>query len=244
MANYSIISETYDETLDLGYEATNSFSPLFRAGRQGQLHHPRTPSLQVDRQSTSVISPPPRFSNSPSGRIQHGGNNQGVVNGPSYIPFLKKKQKRNVILDDSEEEIPFSAIRDMYKYEAFVTNIHPDADLNEIKGHIARKLDINDIYIKPMSRTGAPYLSFGLFCKSQRGDLNLKMRGLWPKYTKIYKWNSKAGDTGASNRNTSSNIRQNLRENQGPHLISNQQNTSDRYRLPSAEQRRLHSQHV
>ena len=140
----------------------------------------------------------------------------------------------------------------MYKYEAFVTNIHPDADLNEIKGHIARKLDINDIFIKPMSRTGAPYLSFGLFCKSQRGDLNLKMRGLWPKYTKIYKWNSKAGDTGASNRNTSSNIRQNLRENQGPHkamlnleqrLISNQQNSSDRYRLPSTKQRRLHSQY-
>ena len=47
-------------------------------------------------------------------------------------------QKRNVILDDSDEEIHFSAIMDMYNYEAFVTNIHPDADLNEIKGRIAR----------------------------------------------------------------------------------------------------------
>ena len=57
MANYSIASETYDETLDLGYGATNIFSPLVRAGTQGQLHRPRSPSLQVDRQSTSLTSP-------------------------------------------------------------------------------------------------------------------------------------------------------------------------------------------
>ena len=49
------------------------------------------------------------------------------------IPFLKKKQKRNVILDDGNEDIPFSAAKDLFKYEAFVTNIEKGTNLSDVK---------------------------------------------------------------------------------------------------------------
>ena len=125
-----------------------------------------------------------------------------------------------------------------------MTYITPESDLSVIKNHIANKLNTNEVFLKPMYKHGARYLSFGLFCRSERDDLDLRMRGLWPRGTMIYKWNSKAGDTGASNRVTSLHTRRGPGDNRGSRLNIAQRNSSDTYRLPSAEQRRLHSQHV
>ena len=61
----------------------------------------------------------------------------------------------------------------------------------------------------------------------------------------IYKWNSKAGDTGISSRDARSQVSRGPRNNQGSRFNNTQYNNSlDHYILPSAEQRRLHDQHV
>ena len=74
------------------------------------------------------------------------------------ITFLKKK--RNVIFDDGNEDIPFSAGKDLFKYEAFVTNIEKGTNLSDIKCHAARKLQTSEIFLNPMSKPDS-YISFG-----------------------------------------------------------------------------------
>ena len=252
-ADYSMVSDTYDETLDLGHNVPNNIDGLLSSVRQGQQQQSRASSSQGARQlmarprvqpATQTRSPLLRTENEPQGRNQPGQSNHGVDNVRTNIPFLIKKQKRNVILDDGNEDIPFSAAKDIFKYEAFVTNIEKGTNLSDIKSHAARKLQTSEIFLKPMSKPGASYISFGFFCRSEKNDLNLKMRGLWPKYTRIYKWNSKARDTEASSRVTSSDIRRRSGDNQGSRYNTSQYNATDRYRLPRNDQRRLHSQHV
>ena len=168
--------------------------------------------------------------------------------------FLKRKQKKNIILDEGDGNIPFSATRDFYKYELFVTNLSSDSRIEAIKSHLVRKLCTDDIFIKPMSKSSAPYLSLGVFCRSERKDLDFWMPGLWPKNTMIYKWNSKGGETRVSNHGGSyqghsrprgapgsriSNQYQGYQENDG-----RRSNTATRYRHRTSDQQRLHDQHV
>ena len=251
-ANYSIVSDDYNETLDLGHSVSNSIGGFISSARQEQQQQPRASYSQAARQqsglsrvqpATRTCSPLHRAGSETRGRSQLGQYNHGVDNVNTNIPFLRKKQKRNVILDDGNEDIPFSAAKDLFKYEAFVTNIEKGTDLADIKRHASMKLQTNEIFLKPMSNPDASYISFGFFCRSERNDLNLKMRGLWPKYTRIYKWNSKARDAGASSRVTNSNRWQSSGYNQGSRINNSQYSSSDRYILPNADQRRLHNQH-
>ena len=243
-ANSPIARDTCHETLDTGNRAPITIAELVSSARQEQQQHSRASVLSRNRPATRAHSPLPRVGNEPSGGYQTGHNNYRGGNVQRNVPFLKKKQKRNVILDDGNEEIPFSAAKDLYKYEAFVANIDKRTNLTAIKNHAARKLQTSEIFLKPMSKPDASYISFGFFCKSERDDLDLKMRGLWPKGTRIYKWNSKARDTGASSRVTGPNIRGSAGGNHGSRFSNAQYNSPEGYRLPSAEQRRLHNQHV
>ena len=106
-----------------------------------------------------------------------------------FNPFLMKRKKRNLIQDEGNEPIPFSAIRETNEYKAFVTHIHPDTDMNLIKRHISAKLGTN-VTLTPLSKQGASVLSFAVYCRSERDDLDLKMPGLWPLDTLVYKWRS------------------------------------------------------
>ena len=124
---------------------------------------------------------------------------QTTRNAQQSSQFLKKKQKKNIILDQGDEDIPFTATREFFKYELFVTNLSSEAKIEDIKSHLSKKLGTDDIFLKPMSKSAAPYLSLGVFCRSQRNDLDFRMPGLWPRNTMIYKWNSKGGDTRGSN---------------------------------------------
>ena len=97
-------------------------------------------------------------------------------------------------MEEGDEVIPFSAMRELCIYESFVTNIAPRTNIDEIKSHLKRKLCTDNISIKIMTKNDAPSISFGLFVRSERDTLDFKMPGLWPRGIRVYKWNTKAGE--------------------------------------------------
>ena len=168
--------------------------------------------------------------------------------GDDAVPHIKK-QRKNVIIDDGDEDIPFSAVRELYSYEAFVTDIDPISNIEEIKEHLKRKLGTNEVFLRPMSRSDATYLSFGVFCRSSRNNLDLRMPGLWPRNTRIYKWNSKGRAGRVSNPSNGRQIYHSSHGRQRSHNRSsyrqNQRNRSaNNYRYRYPDQQRLHNQHV
>ena len=168
--------------------------------------------------------------------------------------YLIKKQKQNVILDDGDGDIPFSAMKEQYKYAAFVTKINPNADIERIRSHVTRLLtahdtSVRDISIKPKTLPGSSWLSFGLFCKSDKDDIDLRMTGLWPKGTKVDKWKSKGADsrTGHSGAqyNRGSQYNRQSPHTQGSHNYNtNDGNAADGFNFTRPDQLLLHSQHV
>ena len=179
---------------------------------------------------------------------------QTTRNAQQSSQFLKKKQKKNIILDQGDEDIPFTATREFFKYELFVTNLSSEAKIEDIKSHLAKKLGTDDIFLKPMSKSAAPYLSLGVFCRSQRNDLDFRMPGLWPRNTMIYKWNSKGGDTRGSNLGVSyqghSRYRGSPRASNRSHLQGYQDydgrrnNAANGYIYRTSDHQRLHDQYV
>ena len=98
-----------------------------------------------------------------------------------------RNNSRNIIMDQGESNIPFEASTKIHKYALFVTNIALGTDVKVMKQWLSQKLQ-TDVVLKSMSREGAQWLSFGLFFNSEHENLNLKMPGLWPMGTEIYKW--------------------------------------------------------
>ena len=144
--------------------------------------------------------------------------------------------------------IPFSAVREIYNYEAFVTDIDPLTDIEDIKKHLQRKLCTDEVFLKPMSKQNANYLSFGVFCRSSRKDLDLRMPGLWPRRTRIFRWNSKAR-VGRVGNQTAGNQRRHpsrgpRRNHNRAHSQGRRNNSADNYRYRYPDQQRLHDQHV
>ena len=80
--------------------------------------------------------------------------------------------------------IPFSALREFFKYKAFITNLCPSTNIETIKNHINSLLQVNAL-VKKVSPDGASYLSLIIFFTSDSDKLNLRMRGLWPNGTAI-----------------------------------------------------------
>ena len=160
-----------------------------------------------------------------------------------------------MILEQGNTNIPFAAVRNMYKYELFVTNISCETSIDTIKQHISAMLGA-EVSIKLMSKAGASCLSFGLFFSSEFDNLNMKMPGLWPVGTEIYKWDVNRKSSSGSHRNNgsgrsyqgrfsarryghnaSANARSGAQQghySQGPRGY--------RYRYP--DQQRLHDQHL
>ena len=200
------------------------------------------------RQSPSPTRSYPR-SAPPSGQNEHYDSSNASNSGHQYNPYLRKKQKKNIILDDGDEDIPFSAKRELYSYEAYITNIDPLANIEDIKGHLKRKLCTDEVYLKPLSKTDADYLSFGIFCRSRRDNLDLRMHGLWPRGTRIYKWNPKARvgrvDNYAAGNSTHHPACGSHRssQNRSSYRQRHHYNSENNYRYRYPDQQRLHDQH-
>ena len=181
----------------------------------------------------------------------------GQRNGSSRrnrISYLIKKQKQNVILEDGDGDIPFSAMKEQYNYAAFVTNINPTADIGRIRSHITRLLtahdnSVRDISIRPMTMPGSSWLSFGLFCKSDKDDIDLQMTGLWPKGTKVNKWRFKGPDTrtgySGAHYNRGSQYNRQSDVTQGPRNSNiNDGNAANGFNFIRPDQILLHSQNA
>ena len=108
-----------------------------------------------------------------------------------------------MVQNGGDEAIPFSAIK-VYEYKAFVTHIRTDADLEVIRRHVSTKLR-SKVTLTLVSKQGAPFLSLRVHCISERDDLDLKMPGLWPDSTFIYKWRSKIPSRRPGNGNRATN---------------------------------------
>ena len=145
-------------------------------------------------------------------------------------------------MDDGNEVIPFSAMRELYKYEAFVTNIAPQTKIDDIKMHLKKKLCTDNIFLKIMTKTDAPLISFGVLVKSERDTLNLMVPGLWPIGTRIYKWNSKAGDRRVVNPTSGTQGRPATGGLRGNNSNATQNRAARPYRYPCPDQQRLHNQ--
>ena len=159
---------------------------------QNQSRRPASPRGYRVRHSSPVIRGHSRMASPVPSQNEQVDRPNATKNAHQFNPYLRKKQKKNIIIDDGDEDIPFSAKRELYSYEAFISNIDPFTEIEDIKRHLKRKLRTDEVYLKPMSKSDADYLSFGVFCRSTRDNLDLRMPGLWPRGTRIYKWNSKA----------------------------------------------------
>ena len=95
-----------------------------------------------------------------------------------------------------------------------------------------------------MTKTDAPSISFGLFVKSERDTLDFKMRGLWPTGTRIYKWNTKAGDGRVFNRITRYQGLPNTHGTQGNNYNGPRNSAVNNYSYPYPDQQHLHNQNV
>ena len=98
--------------------------------------------------------------------------------------FLVKNTKQITVEEDVGAGIPFSALREFFKYKAFITNLCPSTNIETIKNHINSLLQVNAL-VKKVSPDGASYLSLIIFFTSDSDKLNLRMRGLWPNGTAI-----------------------------------------------------------
>ena len=92
--NYSIVSDTYNETLDTGNRVPITIAELLSSARQEQQQHFRASVLSRSRPDTRAHSPLPRVGNEPSGGYQTGHNNYRGGNVQRNVPFLKKKTKK------------------------------------------------------------------------------------------------------------------------------------------------------
>ena len=213
---------------------------------QGNLsRRPASPRGYRVRHSSPVLRSHPRAESPVPRQNEQVGRPNATNSAHQYNPYLRKKQKKNIIIDDGDEDIPFTAKRELYRYEAFISNIDPFTDIEDIKGHLKRKLRTDEVYLKPMSKSDADYLSFGVFCRSTRDNLDLRMPGLWPRGTRIYKWNSKARIGRVNNHMTGNLTHHTARGSRrsSQHGSTHRNNSANNYRYRYPDQQRLHDQH-
>ena len=162
-----------------------------------------------------------------------------------------------MVLDEGNNNIPFSAVKEIHKYELYVTNLSLHTDLNVIKSHLRDKLN-TEVFLKPFRKEGAVCLSIGVFFSSEFDNLDIKSPSLWPFGTAVYKWDANRSTHHGNHRSSGTGRNQtgsvsaqgnghrssvNPRQNSSQHQ-NNQRpyNGGFRYRYP--DQQRLHDQHV
>ena len=170
---------------------------------------------------------------------------------------MRNSNRHNLVLDEGNNNIPFSAVKEIYKYELFVTNLSLHTDLNVIKSHLRDVLN-TEVILKPFRKEGAICLSLGLFFSSEFNNLDMKMPGIWPKGTAIYKWDAnrstyhgnqhnnrtgrnQQGSVSAQGNGNGSSVtpRQNSSQYQ-----NNQRPNNGGFRYKYPDQQRLHDQYV
>ena len=142
------------------------------------------------------------------------------------------------LLDDENEDIPFTALKDVKKYAAFVTNISPNSNLENIKTYVSGKLG-TQVTLKPLGNEGAACLSFGVFCETDSANMDFKMTGLWPTGTVIYKWNPKVRTPSKPGSRPANSYRRNI-----ANVNRNNNSGTVGFKYRYADQKRLHSQYV
>ena len=153
----------------LGANLSNNNVNTNAPASQGRMH---TQSNSASRNSTST---------NVQGNVN---NNSGQRLKPTKSEFLVKNTKQITVDEEGDAGIPFSALREFYKYKAFITNLCPRTNIDTIKNHINSLLQVNAL-VKQVSPDGASYLSLIIFFTSDSDRLNLRMRGLWPNGTVI-----------------------------------------------------------
>ena len=155
-----------------------------------------------------------------------------------------------MVLDQGNVNIPFSAVKEINKYELYVTNLSLDTDLNVIKRHLRDKLK-TEVFLKPFKKEGALCLSLGVFFSSEFDNLDIKSPSLWPYGTAIYRWDANRRSIG-NGRNQPGSV--SAQGNGHPSSVNPRQNSSQyqnkqrpynggyKYRFP--DQQRLHDQYV
>ena len=121
------------------------------------------------------------FNANPSSSSSSRNSNSNKTKKP-LNEFLVKNAKQVSVSMDGDANIPFAALKESFRYKAFVTNLSPSCSVDAIKGHVNSKLGVNAV-IKPVSPAGAPYLSLILLCTSESDKLDLRMAGLWLRGT-------------------------------------------------------------
>ena len=132
-----------------------------------------------------------------------------------------------------------SALRELYKYRAHVTNLSPDCDIDAVASHIRTKLGVN-ANLKIVSRQGSSALSLMVMFSSASDTLDLRMSGLWPKGTLVSKWNPSFHKRKQVRQGQS--YQSSARQNADRPLSPRSQNSSDNYEYQRSDQRRLNGQ--
>ena len=158
---------------------------------------------------------------------------------PRFNEFIVKNSKLVTEEETEGQDIPFSALRESYKYRAHVTNLSPDCDIDAVASHIRTKLGVN-ANIKIVSRQGSSALSLMVMFSSASDTLDLRMSGLWPKGTLVSKWNPSFHKRKQVRQGQS--YQSSARQNADRPLSPRSQNSSDNYEYQRSDQRRLNGQ--
>ena len=114
----------------------------------------------------------------------------------------------------------------------------PNANLEDIKRYVSGRLG-TQVTLKPLGNEGAACLSFGVFCETDRANVDLKMTGLWPTGTVIYKWNPKVRTPSKPGSRPANSYRRNI-----ANVNRNNNSGTVGFKYRYADQNRLHSQYV
>ena len=164
---------------------TGGVNPLGDGSNEmrGNNVYSNTTSAQNRRHPQSSSSTRNRVSANSRGNVR---NNSSSDIRPRKSEFLVKNSKQVTVVEEGGAGIPFSALRELHRYKAFVTNLCPNTNIQTICRHINSILGVN-CTIKAVSSLGVPHLSLILMFTSESDTLDLKMTGLWPNGTVIEK---------------------------------------------------------
>ena len=181
----------YDELLEEGrktnvptkyipYSVGHDVNPL-GTGAQGSKH-------QLDNSKQTDTAGAKGFAKTSTKKQSSTRQKPSKQYKPRYNEFIVKNTRLVAAEDTGDEDIPFSALREMYKYKAHVTNLSPSVAIDTISSHISSKLGVK-ANIRIVSRLGARALSLFVMFSSDSDTLDLRMAGLWPRGTLVSKWN-------------------------------------------------------
>ena len=154
--------------------------------------------------------------------------------------FIVRNKKQVTEEVEGGHGIPFSALKEKFRYKAYITNLSPNSNIESIKRHIDLKLGVYTS-IKTVSPTDASYLSVILMFTSEESTLDLRMAGLWPKGTVVLECKPPKHRKKNNRTNHSSTSGYNNQQRHGQNSRSTSPRNQDaRNRFPYGSQNRQH----